>query len=175
MPEQEQGEEAGSGLAAELVPRLTKLSGVLNRGRLVERAMDAAGLSLERPAMSVLVTLHQADGPLRVGEIATRMQVVGPHVTRQVNELERRGLVLKVSDPHDSRSRLIEPTAEGKAATEGYLRVILGMFTEVLAEWPEQDRNDLGRLLKRFADDVTTHLSALDPAPPTPEVRERFQ
>ena len=162
MTEPEKAAEAGTGLVAELVPRLTKLSGVLNRGRLVERAMQAAGLPLDRPAISVLVTLHQAEGPLRVGEIAARMQVVGPHVTRQVNELERRGLVLKVPDPHDSRSRLIESTPEGKAATERYVGVILGLFTEVLTEWPEQDRNDLGRLLKRFADDVTTHLATLD-------------
>ncbi|MFE3706881.1 MarR family transcriptional regulator, partial [Streptomyces scopuliridis] len=75
-----------------VLPRLTQLGNVLNRGRLVERAMETAAIHVDRPAMSVLLSLHMADGPLRIGEIAARMQVVGPHVTRQVNELERRGL-----------------------------------------------------------------------------------
>ncbi|WP_405807250.1 MarR family winged helix-turn-helix transcriptional regulator [Streptomyces sp. NBC_01187] len=144
-----------------LLPRLTQLSGVLNRSRLTEHAMKAAGLPLERPAMSVLVTLHLAGQPLRIGEIATRMQVVGPHVTRQVNELTRRGLVRRVTDPLDQRARLIEATSEGSSATDRYLRVVLGWFAEALADWPDQDRQDLGRLLGRFADDLSTHLAAL--------------
>ncbi|MFE2842036.1 MarR family transcriptional regulator, partial [Streptomyces scopuliridis] len=82
-----------------VLPRLTQLGNVLNRGRLVERAMETAAIHVDRPAMSVLLSLHMADGPLRIGEIAARMQVVGPHVTRQVNELERRGLVVRGSPP----------------------------------------------------------------------------
>lgn len=74
-------------MLAGLLPRITQLSAVLTRGRVVERAVAAAGIDVDRPALSVLITLHTAGGPLRVGEIATRMQVVGPHVTRQVNEL----------------------------------------------------------------------------------------
>ncbi|MFD0648404.1 MarR family transcriptional regulator [Streptomyces malaysiensis subsp. malaysiensis] len=113
-----EGPEAGQGGDGEhdllaMLPRLTQLSGAVNRGRLTERAMEAAGVAVDRPAMSVLVSLHVAGGPLRVGEIAARMQVVGPHVTRQVNELARRGLVRRVTDPDDQRARLIEPTAEG--------------------------------------------------------------
>ncbi|WP_455711655.1 MarR family transcriptional regulator [Streptomyces griseoluteus] len=54
-----------------------------------------------------------ADRPLLIGQIAERMQVVGPHVTRQVQSLERRGLVHRVSAPHDRRAGLIEPTREG--------------------------------------------------------------
>jgi DNA-binding MarR family transcriptional regulator len=155
------GADPAPDLLAGLLPRLTQLSSVLNRSHLTEHAMKAAGLHLERPAMSVLVSLHLAGQPLRIGEIATRMQVVGPHVTRQVNELARRGLVRRVTDPLDQRARLIEPTSEGATATDRYMRVVLGWFTEALADWPEQDRQDLGRLLGRFADDLSTHLAAL--------------
>lgn len=145
-----------------MLPRLTQLSGAVNRGRLTERAMEAAGVSVDRPAMSVLVSLHVAGGPLRVGEIATRMQVVGPHITRQVNELARRGLVRRVTDPDDQRARLIEPTAEGAAATERYMRTVLGQFSDALAGWSPQDREIFGRLLARFVDDLTAHLDSFD-------------
>src|ERR1044072_4904003 len=84
-----------------VLPRLMQVGNVLNRSRLIERAMEAAAVTLDRPAMSVLVTLQMAARPPRVGETAARMQVVGPHVTRQLHELERRGLTRRVPDPHD--------------------------------------------------------------------------
>ncbi|MFB9835279.1 MarR family winged helix-turn-helix transcriptional regulator [Actinoallomurus acaciae] len=149
-------------------PRLTQLGNVLNRSGLVARAMEQVGLDLDRPAMSVLVTLKMTARPLRVGEIAERMQVVGPHVTRQMNELERRGLARRATDPDDQRARLIELTPEGTAAAERYLRTVLGLFTDVLAGWPAQDRQDFGRLLGRFADDLTERLAALDEETPAP-------
>ncbi|GAA0567750.1 MarR family winged helix-turn-helix transcriptional regulator [Streptomyces antimycoticus] len=159
--------EAGQGGDGEhdllaMLPRLTQLSGAVNRGRLTERAMEAAGVSVDRPAMSVLFTLRVAGGPLRVGEIASRMQVVGPHVTRQVNELARRGLVHRVTDPDDQRARLIEPTAEGAAATDRYMRTVLGWFGDALAGWSPHDREVFGRLLARFVDDLTAHLGSFD-------------
>jgi DNA-binding MarR family transcriptional regulator len=144
-----------------VLPRLARLSAVLNRGRLVERAMAAAGVTVDRPGMTTLLTLHTAGEPLRVGEIAHRQQVVGPHITRQIHELERRELVRRVADPTDQRARLVELTPAGSRAAEGYLGAVLGWFDDVLAGWSEPDRADLGRLLARFADDLTTHLDAL--------------
>ncbi|RDG35996.1 MarR family winged helix-turn-helix transcriptional regulator [Streptomyces corynorhini] len=164
----ESGPEVG---VLAVVPRLTQLQSVLARGRLVERAMEAADLRLDRPAMSALLILNLAEKPLRIGEIAQKMQVVGPHVTRQVQELERRGLVHRVKDPLDRRASLIEPTPRGAAAARTYMLTIVGWFTDAISDWSEQDRNDLGRLLGRFADDVTAHLRTLDDdgAPPPAE------
>ncbi|MCS0638336.1 MarR family transcriptional regulator [Streptomyces sp. LP05-1] len=151
-----------------VLPRLTRLSAAVTRGRLIERATEAAGLTLDRPAMGVLVTLHMADRPLRVGEIAERMQVVGPHATRQVQALERRELVRRVGDPHDRRASLIELTAEGAGAADRYAASLVGWFSDVVSDWSEQDRADLGRLLGRLADDVTARLDLLEAgdAPP---------
>ncbi|MFD4727015.1 MarR family winged helix-turn-helix transcriptional regulator [Streptomyces seoulensis] len=145
-----------------VVPRLAQLSNAVNRGRLAERAAEAAGLALDRPAVGVLVTLHVADRPLRIGEIAERMQVVGPHVTRQVQALERRGLVHRVADPHDRRASLIEPTHEGAQAANRYAGSLVGWFAEAIADWTDEDRADLGRLLGRLVDDVTAHLGRLE-------------
>ncbi|MFF7360431.1 MarR family transcriptional regulator [Streptomyces sp. NPDC008125] len=162
LDDPESGSDAAFDLVAEMLPRMAQLSNTLNKGRLPEHAMETAGLALERPSMSVLVTLHMAGAPLRIGEIAARMQVVGPHVTRQVNGLEKRGLVRRVTDPDDQRARLIEPTPEGAAGAERYMRTILGWFGGALADWSDRDRRELGRLLGRLVDDFTRHLSALD-------------
>jgi DNA-binding MarR family transcriptional regulator len=130
--------------------------------------MDQVGIAIDRPGMTILVTLHLSDRPLRVGEIAERMEVVGPHVTRQMNVLERRGLARRVTDPQDQRARLIELTPEGAEAADRYLKTVLGWFTGALAGWSPEDQQTFGRLLGRFADDVTAHLATLDDEPPAP-------
>lgn len=143
----------------DFLPRLAQLSTAINRGRLAQQATEATGLALDRPAMSILMTLSMAGTPLRVGEIADRMQVVGPHVTRQVQALEQRALVRRVADPSDRRASLIEATETGAEAASRYTSTIVGWFRDVIADWPEQDRSELGRLLSKLADDVTERLA----------------
>ena len=146
---------------AALLPHLMQLGTVLNRSQLVERAMEQVGVPLERPGLTVLITLRMAGQPLRVGEIAARMQVVGPHVTRLLHDLERTGLVQRVTDPTDQRARLIELTGSGAAAAGRYLEAVLGWFTGAIADWPEEDQQTFGRLLGRFVDDLRARVDDL--------------
>lgn len=145
-----------------VLPRITRLSAALTKSRITDRAAEAAGLPLDRPAVGVLIALRTAGTPLRIGEIAERMQVVGPHVTRQVQALEKRGLVRRVADPHDRRVSLIELAGPGTDAANRYVTSVLGWFAGVLADWPDQDREDLIRLLTRLTDDVTARLARLE-------------
>ncbi|GAA2621950.1 MarR family winged helix-turn-helix transcriptional regulator [Streptomyces axinellae] len=145
-----------------MLPRLTQLSAAFTKGRLTDRATEAAGLAVDRPAIGVLMTLRTAGKPLRVGEIADRMQVVGPHVTRQVQALEKRGFVRRVADPHDRRASLIELTEAGMEGADRYVTSLFGWFDEALTDWPAQDRADLTRLLARLVDDVTARLARFE-------------
>ncbi|GAA4610610.1 MarR family winged helix-turn-helix transcriptional regulator [Actinoallomurus liliacearum] len=144
-----------------LLPRMTRLSATLSRGQLFEHATAAAGLALDRPAVTILLVLHMADRPLRVGEIAARMQVVGPHVTRQLQGLEREGLVERLADPDDQRARLITLTEPGRERISGYLRVVNGWFADALSDWSDEDQRDLVRLFGRMVDDLSAHLDAV--------------
>jgi DNA-binding MarR family transcriptional regulator len=171
MAQKKKSHPANDELLGRLLPRLTQLSSVLNRGRTFEHAIERAGITLERPAISVLGALHIAGQPLRVGDIATRLQVVGPHITRQVDGLVRRGLVRRVTDPLDQRARLIELTVKGKAAIESYMQVIFGWFSDALADWSAQDRQLLGQLLSRFVDDLTVHVEQQLREPPETDDR----
>lgn len=144
-----------------LLPRMIQLRALLNRGQLYERATEDAEVTLDRPAMTILVILATAERPLRVGEIATRMQVVGPHVTRQLNNLEKRGIVKRVPDPNDQRARLIALTPSGQHLVDRYTAVISGWFAAALADWPAHDRKEFVRLLGRMVDDLTAQLDAV--------------
>lgn len=161
-----------------VLPRLSQFSNTLNRGRLVDQALREGGIGLDRPAMSVLMSLLIAAEPLRIGEIARRMQVAGPHVTRLLHDLERRGLARRVSDPADARARLVELTDDGAAAVNGYARSIVAWFGEALTDWSADDLATLGTLLTRLVDDLTRYTAAADadgaiqPAEPDPSGKD---
>lgn len=87
------------------------------------------------------------------------MQVVGPHVTRQVQALEHRGLIRRVADPNDRRASLIEPTPTGTEAANRYTATIATWFRDLIADWPPEDRADLNRLLTKLTDDITARLA----------------
>ncbi|MEU0884293.1 MarR family transcriptional regulator [Lentzea sp. NPDC005914] len=150
----------GSPDPAAMLRQLMQLGTVLNKSQLVERAMEHVGIAIDRPGLTVLITLRMAGEPLRVGEIATRMQVVGPHVTRHLHDLERADLVRRVADPDDQRARLVELTDQGAAAAGRYLEAVLGWFTGAIADWPDEDQRTFGRLLSRFVDDLQARLSS---------------
>jgi DNA-binding MarR family transcriptional regulator len=98
---------------------------------------------------------------MRVGEIADRMQVAGPHVTRHLHVLERRRLVHGLADPDDRRARLVELTPDGAEIADRYVATLLGWFGDALAGWAPEDRRTFYDLLLRFTDDLAAFLSAI--------------
>ncbi|MEV6823934.1 MarR family transcriptional regulator [Amycolatopsis sp. NPDC051102] len=143
-----------------VLPRILQLGTLMNRSGLGERAMKRIGADLDRPGLSILVSLHMTGKALRVGEIAERMQVAGPHVTRHLHVLERRQLVRGLADPDDRRARLVELTPEGAELADRYFTTLLGWFGDALAGWSPEDRRTFYDLLLRFTDDFAAYLSA---------------
>ena len=143
-----------------VLPRLMQLGTLMNRSGLGERAMKRVGADLDRPGLSIILALHMTGKAMRVGEIADRMQVAGPHVTRHLHVLERRRLVRGLADPDDRRARLVELTPDGAELADRYVTTLLGWFGEALSEWTAKDRRTFYDLLLRFTDDLAAFLSA---------------
>ncbi|MEV0828027.1 MarR family winged helix-turn-helix transcriptional regulator [Nonomuraea rubra] len=137
-----------------------RLATSLNRAKTHERLTQAAGIRLDRPDVQILVDLLDADEPRRIGKIAESLQVESPHVTRHVAALERRGLVERVRDPDDGRAWRIALTEEGGRAALACRRAASQWFEAVLADWPEQERADLARLMEKLADDMCGYLKS---------------
>lgn len=148
----------GGELLVVLAPKLAQLGATLNRGRLYERAREIAQVSLERPALEIMQILLASGTPRRVGEIAAQMGVEGPHVTRHVQRLEKKGLVRRVVDPKDRRARLIGLTPEGMDVASRYRTAVVGWLSQALAHWSERDRLELIRLGSRMIDDVLDYV-----------------
>ena len=157
--------ETGATEPGSFLPRLVQLGNTISRGHLYGRVVQAAGITLERPALTVLLVLLTTGRPTRIGEIAARMEVEGPHVTRHVQGLEKRGLVERVVDPDDRRARLIELSATGRELAERYTSVISGWFDQALSGWSDKDKTDLDRLVVRMLDDLQAVIAAFAETP----------
>lgn len=91
-------------IATEMVAATnTALAGVIESGEL----------SIQQ--WRLVIILGGANGPLRLNEIAWRVNASMPSTSRLVQRMERRGLVLSSPDPLDRRGRRISLTERGEA------------------------------------------------------------
>ncbi|MGB8649410.1 MAG: MarR family transcriptional regulator [Mycobacteriales bacterium] len=104
---------------------------------------------LDRPAYMALWRIVD-EGPLRPTALAGLLEVDLSVVSRQVRALEDVGFVERRPDPADARAALVSATANGRAAFLRTQQQRAEVLDEVLADWPEQDRMNLVRLLTRF-------------------------
>ena len=104
----------------------------------------------------VLMELWEDDG-LRGGELAVRLGVEPPTVTKMLRRLEACGLVERGSDPTDARSFRVYLTEEGRGLREPVLGCWERAEETVLAGLGAEERQTFRRLLNRVR-------SNLDPA-----------
>jgi DNA-binding MarR family transcriptional regulator len=151
--------------AAEILQAITRIAYLITRARRHDRVRSAAAVPLDRAAVMVLGQLAEA-GPARPGELAGRLGVEAPHVTRQVQRLQQAGYADRVPDPDDRRAQLIELTPAGRAAADRIRQAGTTGMQAALARWPPQELHQLATLLHRMVDDFLAYAAADEPAPP---------
>ena len=119
---------------AALEPVLSALAYSLTRTRVHARLVAAAGVPVDRPGLALLRVLAEEAEPLRVGELARRLDVRHPHVTRQVSQLAEQGLVERVAGDDDRRVQLIAPTRRGLDTLARVTRAAQARLAESLAD-----------------------------------------
>jgi DNA-binding MarR family transcriptional regulator len=101
-----------SDAAARLRRAVARLSRRLRRPGLGE---------LTQSQLSALATVSWCM-PVRLGDLATREGVSASTLSRLVDSLVERGMVIRVRDPDDARSSLVSATADGLAFLEDLRR-----------------------------------------------------
>lgn len=104
---------------------------------------------LDSGAYGLLVLLQQ-EGALRLTDLAARVGVGKPSVSRQVAMLQELGLVRKQSDPADGRAQTISLTPQGKASLAQAQQARKEHFRQVWAQWDPEDLSTLGGLLHKL-------------------------
>jgi DNA-binding MarR family transcriptional regulator len=152
---------AGASVSPEVIGlegAVSRMAYLLTRTRRHEWMKAASGVPLDRAAMAVLRQLDES-GATRPGELAALLQVEAPHVTRQVQLLERSGYATRVADPDDRRARLIGLTASGRAAANRVREASRMAVQAALAHWSPRELDTLGTLLRRLVDDFMANAA----------------
>lgn len=96
----------------------------------------------------ILESLWQEDG-LTPGELAQRIGVETPTVTRAAQRMEVTGLVRRIPDPEDARLVRVYLTERGREVQRLLPALLRAATEEVLTGLSQEERAELVRLLKR--------------------------
>ncbi|MFD1211046.1 MarR family winged helix-turn-helix transcriptional regulator [Arthrobacter sp. GCM10027362] len=138
----------------------------------------AADLSATDAALLEYLTLN---GPMRLSDLAARWGVNKSTMTSQVHRLEARGLIDRRPDPADRRATLLGTSAAGIELQQRIGAAGAAAFDEILSTWAPEDREALGAMLVRFANELSaatprlfqTPASAGPGGPPPPNDPEK--
>ena len=100
------------------------------------------------------VLLHHPDG-MRVSDLATRLQLDASTVSRQIKQLQDKGLLERTPDPADGRASLVQLSEHGRDVMHAGFQRRLERIQSVLDTWDEGDREQLRLLLARLATDLS--------------------
>jgi DNA-binding MarR family transcriptional regulator len=123
---------------------------------LVAQAQGSAGLMR-------FLELKLDNASPRVTDVAGRLSIDAPAVTRKAQQLERLGLVSRARDADDARASRLQLTPEGRRVLRRFLLAWHRWLTSLLADWPPAERREFARLMGRFTEDIHRHLDELDP------------
>lgn len=124
---------------------------VLQIARRIRRSASAGLAPLQMtPAQSrALRVIARADGPIRMGEIASRLHVVPRSATGLVEALESAGLVERAVDPANRRSVLVRLSGQGEGILREMAQARAAAAEVVFGVLDDDERATLAALLER--------------------------
>lgn len=125
--------------------------------------------------IGVLRLVQEED--LRLGELAHRLCVSAPVVTRAADALEEEGLVRRRVDDCDARACLISITDRGRAGVAERERYVAEVFAEAMTNWSPEDAEravELMRDLRVNVADLVQRLESTDDKPAHEAGRPEF-
>jgi DNA-binding MarR family transcriptional regulator len=146
----------------EIESALHSLGRSLRQVRLHEFLLAEARVDIDQAGLAFVYVLHVEGTSLRLTDLAERLRVDAPAVTRKAQQLERAGLVSRARDAEDGRATRLQLTAQGRRTINRFLAARQAWLTGLLAGWPLTEQNELARLLRRFTADVDRQLEELD-------------
>ena len=99
---------------SQVAEQFTRAFWRMRRGTAKELA--PFGLTFSQGRM--LRTLGRADGSVRIGDLAAKLEIVPRSATSMVDTLEEAGLAVREADPSDRRSVLVSLTPAGRTLLE---------------------------------------------------------
>lgn len=119
---------------------------VLEAKYLEEVSRDS--LTLSQLHLLKLVSLN---GQHQVGEVADFLGVSAPAASKNIDKLERLGLLTRNRSKGDRRATLLSCSARGRRLVEEYETLKTDRLAPVLARFSREELGQLSRLLEKFS------------------------
>ena len=140
---------------------LHSLARRLKQARLHEYLTRRAGDGVDQAGLAVLYVLQGEEG-MRITDVAARLGIDAPAVTRKAQQLERACLVSRSRDVADARASRLQLTEEGCEVIRRFLLARHEWLSALLSDWSADERRDFARLIGRLSDSINQHLRDLD-------------
>jgi DNA-binding MarR family transcriptional regulator len=118
---------------------------------VARRDLDPLGVTWAQ--VRALRAVARGDGPMRMSHVADRLGIARRSATSVVDELERRGLVERRSDPADRRAVTVQVTEKGRELLADLDRRRHAAAGAMAAALSDEDLRTLRDLLRRLAPD----------------------
>lgn len=132
------------------------------RAVLDERLRPIEQSSARMEAMSAIMN---AEGPNAQIDIAKRLRIEGPTMTRMVDSLSADGLVERRQAPHDRRTNFLSLTERGEEELERIFATVHPLRSHLLAGLSEEQ-------VEQMSDILLTLLRRLDEGLPGPDTQD---
>ena len=136
-------------------------TGTINRLRVWQDIKKRSRVEIDRPAALLLYFLMQ-DSSCHLRNLAERIGVEAPSVTRKVQQLEHDGFIKRVVDPKDRRMARLNVTIKGKKVLDKIHKCRAEVLAEIVSQWSPQDKVTFSRLFMRLSQDTAKYYKFTD-------------
>jgi DNA-binding MarR family transcriptional regulator len=110
---------------------------------------EKAKVQLE-PSLYTLLTRIGDSQPVRAAVLADSLGVTPSTISRQVTQLESRGLVKRAADPADGRALILRLTPQGAKVRQRLQDAWASILSNMVGDWGKKDVDALVGALGRF-------------------------
>ena len=135
---------------------MRRLFQTMKRPQTWVRVTTRSGVSIDRPSAVILKSLLTDQAHCRIQDLAGRLGIEAPSITRKTQELERAGYLKRVPDKDDRRAIDLHITPRGKTVANRLWKAQREIIEEALASWQPSERKQFVKLFQRFSNDLVS-------------------
>jgi DNA-binding MarR family transcriptional regulator len=113
-----------------------------------------AGVVLDRPSAGIIHILCSDKSRYTLNDLADKLGVEAPTVTRKTQQLEKQGLIRRRKSADDRRSIYIEVTDKGKEIDQLIRLARRRLSEKALENWATKDRVQFIDLFEKYVDSL---------------------
>lgn len=130
---------------------LIAVADLINRLDVDARLLAAAGVKLDRALFPLLARVAMTPD-INVAEMANVVGRDHSTVSRQIIRLEELGLIVRLPDPDDSRSRRLVLSLQGREIMAKIAEIRREWMEAHFQNWPANDRDRLIQLIEKMVE-----------------------